>query len=121
MDKIRISKIIHESMHTVPDFFKYKEAPCVLYTRTKCIRSDILNYHQTINDIKIDEWKNKDYSCDCQTSEFCDSHHQHIVTGNLDIIENDFLRELMQKGPTYRESRRENWKVYIHPFTKMQR
>ena len=59
MDKIRISKIIHESMHTVPDFFKYKEAPCVLYTRTKCIRSDILNYYQTISDIEMDEWKNK--------------------------------------------------------------
>ena len=43
MDKIRINKIIHESMDTVLKSFKYKEAPCVLYTRTKCIRHSQLS------------------------------------------------------------------------------
>ena len=50
------------------------------------------------------------YSCDCSSSHFLDDRLGHILTGDLRIIENRQLRELIQKGPNYRESRPVNWK-----------
>ena len=41
--------------------------------------------------------------CDCKNSPFSDTHHKHIVTGDLRIIENKLLRELFSKGPNFRE------------------
>ena len=44
-----------------------------------------------------------DMMCQCHDSPFKDSHHQHVVTGNLDIIENIELRSLLKKGLNYRD------------------
>ena len=41
--------------------------------------------------------------CYCNGSKFNDTHHQHIITGDLSIIENTNLRKLLSKGPKYRE------------------
>ena len=41
--------------------------------------------------------------CNCATSNFKDSHHNHVVTGDLSIIENADLRGLLQKGLNYRD------------------
>ena len=48
-------------------------------------------------------------TCDCKTSKYCDPHHQHILTGNLGIIDHPKLRSLLCKGPKYREKERINW------------
>ena len=81
----------------------------MLFTRTKSIRSSILNYRQTIESIVAAEWKNKPYTCDCQNSTHCDQDHSHVVTGDLHIIKNDLLRKLLEKGPTYREKNAINY------------
>ena len=47
--------------------------------------------------------------CNCAQSEFKDKHHQHILTGNLQIIEHNKLRKLFHKGPKYRETKPLNW------------
>ena len=49
-------------------------------------------------------------NCDCKSSKCCDPHHGHIITGNLGIIQNPKLRNLLTKGPKYREKERINWK-----------
>ena len=54
-------------------------------------------------------WFTDTISCDCKTSQFCDSHHGHIVTGDLRFIKNTKLRTLLSKGPKYRENERINW------------
>ena len=41
--------------------------------------------------------------CDCMNSPYADSHHKHIITGNLNIVENSKLRKLFTKGPKFRE------------------
>ena len=33
-------------------------------------------------------------TCECRQSPLCDPYHQHVVTGDLRIIENDKLRKL---------------------------
>ena len=48
-------------------------------------------------------------TCDCINSEFCDSHHKHIVSGDLRIISNPKLRKLLSKGPNYREPKTLNY------------
>ena len=60
------------------------------------IRSKILKYRETVSslDFMVDEEvsfvKNLP-TCDCLNSEFCDPHHQHIVSGDLRIISNPKL------------------------------
>ena len=42
--------------------------------------------------------------CECEGSEFKDSHHKHIVSGDVkSIVTNVQLRDLFLKGPQYRE------------------
>ena len=42
-------------------------------------------------------------SCDCDSSSFTDPNIGHIVTGDLAIIKNRKLRNLVSKGLTFRE------------------
>ena len=36
-------------------------------------------------------------------NKFCDPNHKHIITGDLNIIQNAKLRALIGKGPNFRE------------------
>ena len=49
--------------------------------------------------------------CSCHLSEFKDPHHQHIITGDLSIVENIKLRKLLSRGPKYRESKQLNFEL----------
>ena len=51
MTPTQISKILNESNHTIPATFKHQQTPGVLFQRTNSIRSSILNYRKTIDDI----------------------------------------------------------------------
>ena len=35
----------------------------------------------------------------------------HVITGNLSIIKDSKLRQLIKKGPSYREQNNINWNV----------
>ena len=43
------------------------------------------------------------YPCECHNSPFLNQDHNHIITGNLEIVTNTKLRNLISKGPNYRE------------------
>ena len=53
------------------------------------------------------------FPCSCENSPFKDSHHGHIVTGDLRLIGNSKLRKLFSKGPKYRESPKINWNTVL--------
>lgn len=78
------------------DFFRI---PNVSIKYSKTIRSTITNYKNTI----LSNIEHEHLTCDCSNSPYKDINHNHIVTGNLNIIENNELRELLQKGLNYRE------------------
>ena len=59
--------------------------------------------------IESKDWKSDHVSCHCTDSKFIDKHHKHIVTGDLRIIANKKLRNLLLKGPTNREPVDINW------------
>ena len=51
--------------------------------------------------------------CNCESSPFVDPYHGHVITGDLSIVENKRLRNLLSKGLCYREYNPINWvKVY---------
>ena len=86
--------------------------PSVIFKLLPPIRSKILNYTETVNSIDVSD--NNTYgtgihSCTCTDSPYCDPQHGHIITGNLQIIQNNKLRKLLTKGPNYREAKAINW------------
>ena len=61
-----MNKVLNETPDCVAEYFKLLTVSlntsetgrlCFLFTHTSSIRSDVLNYHQTIHDIKTDDWE----------------------------------------------------------------
>ena len=48
--------------------------------------------------------------CDCSDSPYKDVHHGHVITGDLSLIRNERLKNLIGKGCNYREDVNINWK-----------
>ena len=72
--------------------------PTIVYRLGKTIRGKIFNYRQTLANLDVDDFiANYDnLQCGCDTSKFKDPHHNHIITGDLYIVEQSELRKLMQ-------------------------
>ncbi len=49
-------------------------------------------------------------SCDCSNSKFKYSPYGHVLTGDVSFFENSKLRDIIRKGPKYREPREISWK-----------
>ena len=112
---LRLNRILHESevKSKLPPEFRDDDSPSVVYSLTNTIRNKILNYKDTVSNIDVNDAETFGtglHTCDCSSSEFVDQNHGHVLTGNLQIIQNSHLRELIQKGPNYREPRPVNWK-----------
>ena len=61
--------------------------------------------------LNVSEYLSNSQTCQCKKSKFCYEPHGHVITGDLRVIENAKLRELVAKGPKYREPNRVNWKA----------
>ena len=72
------------------------------------IRNKILNHKDTVNSIPVEDeisfTLNTD-PCECEHSPFIEIHNKHIITGDLRIVGDSKLQELLTKGPNYREPR----------------
>ena len=92
---------------------KSEEVPSVVFNLTSTIRNNIFNYKETVDAIDsndTDSYGTGINECECHNSPFIDSNHDHIVTGDLRIIQNQKLRQLLAKGPNFREPKTINWK-----------
>ena len=49
-------------------------------------------------------------ACSCKTSEFSYNPAGHIITGDLNIVRITKPRDILSKGPKYREQRSFTWK-----------
>lgn len=77
----------------------------IIYKCVKPACSKVLNYNKTLRELKemsFDEIENLD--CGCENSDFKDENHGHIITGNLEIVENEELRQLLSYGTKFRET-----------------
>ena len=87
------------------------DKPMIVFNYTKPVRSEILNYRQTVQDSNFESWRSNVDTCDCHQSQFRDPNHNHVLTGNLNIILNSKLKKLLSKGPGYREPRTLNFDI----------
>jgi len=100
---INIANIFHHKsvQANVPAYFKQQAAPIISYTST--IASKIFNHRKTFQHLNIDDPRLTPPVCSCSSSPFNYNPIGHIITGNLDIVTNDKLRNTLRKGPKYRE------------------
>ena len=61
--------------------------------------------------MNVSNYLSNPQTCQCKESKFCYEPHDHVITSDLKVIENARLRELVAKGPEYREPTRVNWKA----------
>ena len=79
--------------------------PTISFSRDKAIRSKVLNYNKVVKNSSSET-----YTCICEQypTKFCDVHHGHIVTGDLDLVTHNDLKELLSKGLNYHEQQPPN-------------
>ena len=73
--------------------------------------SKLLNFASTLSNFNVSEYLSNPQTCQHKESKFCYEPHGHVITGNLRVIENTKLREIVAKGPKYREPNRVSWKA----------
>ena len=81
------------------------------YEYTSTVASKLFNFAPTLSNLNVSEYLSNSQTCQCKKSKFCYEPHGHVITGDLRVIENTKLRELVAKGPKYREPNRVNWKA----------
>ena len=118
LDDIHISRILRstEVINLLPDPLKSEDdIPTCTFKLDPPIRSKILNYRETVSSLNVEIDEDVSFvrdlpTCECENSQFCDPHHNHVITGDLRFVTNVKLRQLLSKGPNYREARTINFK-----------
>ena len=103
---INLERIFRDKrvLNALPSFISKAERPTVVYKYAKPIRNCIFNYKETIANLDVQYFiDNYDSPCECENSIYIDKTHNHIITGNLNIVENVKLRNLLKQGPQFRE------------------
>ena len=106
-DNINVSSIFRDTKISsyLPDGIKDKLPLKIFYSYDPPLSRKIFNYSSFLKVLDIDSLKEIVHkACSCKTSPFCNSPHNHILTGDLSIITNPKLRALMQYGTKYREA-----------------
>ena len=111
IDEVNLPSILRSKSvtETVPTYFKEKEPPIISYTYTKTIVGKIFNFSSTLSDLDYHQFHNNPSQCECNTSIHLYQPYGHVITGDLSIIPNSKLRDLIAKGPKYREPCKGNW------------
>ena len=78
------------------------------YEYTSTVANKIFNFPPALSNLNVSEYLSNPQTCQRKESKFCYEPHGHVITGNLRVIENAKLIELVAKGPKYRESIRVN-------------
>ena len=114
-DKIGFNGILKECENTFP--LKNKIINKIAFAYEKPLKNIICNYNyysQNLNEIGDEE-------CYCKVEKhkkFVDEYHGHIVTGNLNIIEDTTLKQYMKFGSKFRMESHINVGATIRSFSK---
>ena len=74
--------------------------PKVSYRYSPTIGSNIFNYAMFSKEVRVGNINN--YPCTCDTNRFKDNVHNHVVSGCLDIIEDNEIKSIFQFGSKFR-------------------
>ena len=77
----------------------------VAYDLPKPVRPTSFNFNKLTSEVNIDDFLSDSnyFPFSFSNSRFADKNYGHVVTGDLQPIENNKLRKLFCKGPMYRE------------------
>ena len=112
IDAFNIGNILNhiDVVKNIPLYFKCQTTPKISYTYTNSIASKICNYKQSLRGIKLNEYGSQPPLCSCSSPTYLYSPAGHVVTVNLNIVENLKLRDILSKGPKYRKPTTFSWK-----------
>ena len=119
IDAINLGNILHHKnvIDKIPPYFEDTNPPKISYSYTTPIASHIFNYKQTLAVFNINDLHNTPLKCSCVNSPFVHKPIGHIITGDLGFIKNDALKNILSKGPKYRErksfTRNSNFKIIM--------
>ena len=101
VDAINLPALLQSTSVTdkIPVYFRDKEPPIVSYEYTSTVASKLFNFAPTLSNLNVSEYLSNSQTWQCKKSKFCYEPHGHVITGDLRVIENAKLRELVAKGP----------------------
>ena len=71
------------------------------YEYTSTVASKLFNFAPALSNLNVSGYFSNPQTCHCKESKFCYEPHGYVITGDLRVIENAKLRELVGKGPKY--------------------
>ena len=106
-DFINLPKILRSK--EVPDNLRFNfdisDIPMVVCNLNPSIKSTLFNYKQIVFHLNIDEFLEDPNSIKCCCNKygnsFMNNYYDHIMTGDLHIVDNERLCQLISKGPKY--------------------
>ena len=110
VDAIDLPALLQSTSVTdkLPLYFRDKEPPTVSYEYTSTVASKLFSFAPANSNLNASDYLSNPQTCQCKESKFCYEPHGHVIIGDLRVIENAKLRELVAKGPKYREPNRVN-------------
>ena len=118
MDFMNLAKLLrsNELALNMPPVMQPEDIPMVVYSLSETTRSKILNYKKFVTkELDLDAFSkdSNSISCNCSnySDDFIDPNRGHVLTGNLQIINNNKLRKLISKGPKFREPCKIDWNI----------
>ena len=113
VDAINLSALLRLTsvIDKIPVYFKDKEPRIVSYEYTSTVARKLFNFASTLSNLNVSDYLSNPQICQCKESKFCYEPRGHVITGDLNVMENARLRELVAKGPKYKKPNRVNWKA----------
>ena len=90
----------------IPDLIEDKQPPVISYKYTKTEGPSLFNFRKVAREHEIND---PITSCKCAQSPILYQPLGHVVTGDLRIISDKKLRNLISKGPNFQEQNNINW------------
>ena len=99
MDTLQIPQLVNDQ--NLIACFPIKETyPKITFRYSQTLGSMAFNYAKFAKEILIEDLEQ--YSCECHNSIFKDEFHNHIVTGNLDVLDDNELIDVFKFGSKFR-------------------
>ena len=112
VDAVNISNILNHKKvtSTIPVYFKNQSPPIISYSYSSPIAPKIFNYKNVLHGLNTENITRNPLACSCKASEICYNPAGHIITGDLNVVRISKLRDILSKGPKYKEPRSFTWK-----------
>lgn len=119
IEMLNLPRILRQKCLTSLVNFLNIRIPTIIYKSVPDISGKIFNYNDTVLNYEFDD----PAVCMCEGHKYVDYIHVdcgHVVTGNLDMVIDDKLRDILKKGPKFKEPEYidfdENYKDIIASF-----